>query len=194
MRTTRSHNKMRSGISLVEMMIAVILFGVISIVGFKYSKNYYDTDLTAKKARVAALIEQATQLSGAYDIYVAQMGTAPTAINDLNASNVKILTSIPSTITEIGTTGWTLDIATDYTGSGSNDIAFTFAITDPGGADISDEEYCAVFNNTIDNSLSLEVNDGDDFDTTANQYTALGNAFCYGSDASKEIILLKEAN
>ena len=38
---SKNYRGMRSGISLVEMMIAVILFGVISVVGLKYYKNYY---------------------------------------------------------------------------------------------------------------------------------------------------------
>jgi prepilin-type N-terminal cleavage/methylation domain-containing protein len=190
---TKNHRGMRNGISLIEMMIAVILFGVISIVGFKYSKNYYDTDLVAKKARVAALVEQATQLSGAYDVYVAQIGTAPTAISDLNASNVKILSAIPTTITEIGSAGWTLATGTDYTGSGTNDVAFSFVVANVTPS-TSNEEYCATFNNMIDSSLSLDVTDGQDFNTSANQYTSLGKAFCFGTGLTLEIVLIKEAN
>lgn len=184
---------MRNGISLVEMMIAVILFGVISIVGFKYSKNYYNTDLAAKKARVASLVEQANQLSNAYDVYLAQMGTAPTTITDLNASNVQILSSIPTAITEIGTTGWSLDTATNYAATAALDIAFIFPVTDVTPS-TSNEDYCAVFNNMIDTSLSLVTTDGQSFDTAPNQYAALGDAFCYGSAASMTIVFIKEAN
>ncbi len=189
---TRSHNGMRNGISLVEMMIAVILFGVISVVGFKYSKNYYNTDLSAKKARIASLVEQASQLSNAYDIYQVQMGTSPTLITDLNATNTAILTAIPSPITEIGA-AWALDTATDYAASAALDIAFTFAVTDVTPS-TSNEDYCAVFNNMIDTSLSVITTDGQSFDTAQNQYTALGDAFCYGAGASMTVVFIKEAN
>ncbi|MDF1874950.1 type II secretion system protein [Sulfurimonas sp. SAG-AH-194-I05] len=191
-RTIRGRNGMRSGISLVEMMIAVILFGVISIVGFKYSSNFYNTDLVAKKARVAALVEQASQLSNAYDVYSVQFGTTPTDVLDLNASNAKILTTTPTAITEIGT-GWVLSIATDYTGSGNNDIAFSFPVTNVTPS-TSNEEYCSVFNNMISPALSLDVDDTTDFGTSAAQFTALGNVFCFGTGATIEIVLLKEVN
>ena len=160
---------------------------------FKYSKNYYNTDLVAKKARTAALVEQATQLSNAYDIYSVQFGDAPTAITDLNASNAKILTAIPASVTEIGTTGWVLETGKDYTGSGNNDIAFSFVV-DNVTPSTSNEEYCAVFNNMIDPSLSLDVVDGQDFGLSPAQYAALGTAFCFGTGATIEVALIKEAN
>ena len=178
----RSSNGMRNGISLVEMMIAVILFGVISVVGFKYSTNYYNTDLTAKKARIAALVEQATQLSNAYDLYETQFGTAPTNIIDLNASNVQILTTIPSTITEIGTAGWVLN-TTDIVGGAATDISFTFLIADT-ATTADNEKYCAIFNNMIDSSLSVDVNNGDTFNDSSTA-SSLGSAFCYTATSAK---------
>jgi prepilin-type N-terminal cleavage/methylation domain-containing protein len=190
---TGSHKGMRKGISLVEMLIAIVLFGVLAVVSFKYSKNYINTDLAAKQARVSALIEQATQLSTAYDVYAVKFGTEPTDIYDLNASNAKILTEIPVTITEIGTTGWSLETGTDYTGSGNNDIAFSFPVTNATPS-TSNEEYCAVFNNIIDSSLSLDVIDGQNFGLAPAQNSALGNAFCFGTGLTIEIVFIKEAN
>ncbi|MGM0623793.1 MAG: type IV pilin protein [Campylobacterota bacterium] len=184
---------MRNGISLVEMMIAIILFGVISVIGFQYYKNFMNTDLSAKKARVASLMDQARQLSNAYDVYQAQVGTAPTDITDLNASNVMILSEIPPAVTEIGTSGWSIETNTDYTGSTVDDIAFSFPIDDATPA-TDDEEYCAVFNNMIDSDEDLTVSDGQDFGASEVVYAALGNAFCFGTGASKEIVILKEAN
>ncbi len=199
---TKEYSQMRNGISLVEMMIAIILFGVISVIGFKYYKNFMNTDLSAKKARVASLMDQARQLSNAYDVYQVQVGTAPTAITDLNASNVMIVTEIPSPISEIGTTGWTLDIGTNYTQGTGNDVAFVYAIDDVATAD--NEEYCALFNNLIDSNLSVNVGDGATFQTSEDAYNALGNAYCYSAVAglpsgpagagSLEIVILKEAN
>ncbi len=63
----KSYSGMRKGLSLVEMMIAIVLFGVLSTVGYKYYKNFLYTELAAKQARVAALIDPATQLSNAYE-------------------------------------------------------------------------------------------------------------------------------
>ncbi|MFY9141319.1 type IV pilin protein [Sulfuricurvum sp.] len=197
---TQSYSGMRKGISLVEMMIAVILFGVISVVGFKYYKSFYNTNLAAKKARVAALMDQATQLGSAYDIYVAQFGTAPTAITDLTANNAMILTSVPTPITEIGAAGWALDTATDYTGAVApgtiaTDIAFTYTIDNPGAGKADNEEYCALFNNMIDTSLSVNVADATTFGTDTAQYAALGNAYCSGTVANTlTIVVLKQVN
>ena len=190
---TRSHKGMRNGISLVEMLIAIVLFGVLAVISFKYVKVFYDTDLAAKQARVAALVEQGTQLTNAYDIYTMKTGVTPTAIGDLNASNIKILSEIPTTITEIGTTGWTLETATDYTGSGNNDIAFSFTVDNVSPA-TTNEEYCAVYNNFMNSSLSLDVTDSLDFTASALQYAALGNTFCFGQDGTIEIVLVKVAN
>lgn len=189
---SRSHKGMRKGISLVEMLIAIVLFGVLSVVSFKYSKNFINTDLAAKQARVSALIDQATQLSTAYDVYSAKFGTAPILITDLNASNAKVLTDIPVAITEIGA-AWSLEVGTDYTGSGTNDIAFSFPVTNVTPS-TSNEEYCAVFNNSIDSSLSLDVTDGQDFGFSTVQYPLLGNAFCFGTGLTVEIVFIKEAN
>lgn len=196
----QNYSGMRKGISLVEMMIAVILFGVISVVGFKYYKNYYNTDLAAKKARVAALMDQATQLSNAYDVYTAQFGTAPTTIANLTANNAKILTAIPTPITEIGVAGWVLDAATDYTGAVApgtvaTDIAFTYTIDNPGAGKVDNEEYCALFNNMINPALSVNVTDTQTFGTNTAQYAALGNAYCSGTVANAlTIVVIKQAN
>jgi prepilin-type N-terminal cleavage/methylation domain-containing protein len=46
---TRGRKGMRKGISLVEMLIAIILFGTISMISFKYAANFYDTKLASKK-------------------------------------------------------------------------------------------------------------------------------------------------
>ncbi len=112
-----------------------------------------------------------------------------------------ILTDIPSPITEIGLAGWTMTTIVDYTGSTNNDVAFVYAIDDVASTP-DNEEYCAVMNNLIDTSLSVNVSDGETFDSDDDAYTALGNAFCYSTAATTgvpaadglEIVFMKEAN
>jgi Tfp pilus assembly protein PilE len=91
----KPYKGMRKGISLVEMTIAVILFGLLSTIAMLYYKSLFNIDLTSKKARVAALMDQAYQLSGAYDVFVAQQGVSPSLsdLTEFNASNVLILKS-----------------------------------------------------------------------------------------------------
>lgn len=173
---TRGRKGMRKGISLVEMLIAIILFGTISMISFKYAANFYDTKLASKKALVASLVEQGAQLSNAYDIYTMQFGVAPTDENNLTQANVRILTSIPTTITEIGVTGWNLNTAIDATGDASaTDIAFEFAVTNTGS---DAEEYCAILNNSVSGSVDLNTTL---FPIAAYNSATIGKAFCYGT-------------
>ena len=160
----RGFKGMRKGISLVEMLIAIVLFGVISTIGYKYYKNFYDTTLAAKKARVAAIVDQATQINNAYDIYAMQVGTLPITMASLSAVTTKILTETPTPIAEITTTGWKiasptaladmagLDLDGDATG---NDVAFVYSVDAP--ANNSDKrDYCNILNNIEDSTWSLE--------------------------------------
>ena len=145
---------MRKGISLVEMLVAIVLFGVIASIGYKYYKNFYDTSLAAKKARVSALVDQATQLSNAYDIYVMQTGSAPTVIANLSADTVKILTQTPPLMSEVTTVGWSIDTTTDFNGA-TADVSFSYPID--GGTSVSDRrDYCNILNNIADTTWSLE--------------------------------------
>ena len=144
---------MRKGISLVEMLVAIVLFGVIASIGYKYYKNFYDTSLAAKKARVSALVDQATQLSNAYDIYVMQTGSAPTVIANLSADTVKILTQTPPLMSEVTTVGWSIDTTTVFNGV-TADVSFSYPI-DVGS--VSDRrDYCNILNNIADTTWSLE--------------------------------------
>lgn len=178
---------MRKGLSLVEMMIAIILFGVMSMIGLQYYKNFMNTDLSAKKARVAALLDQATQLSNAYDLYKAQFGTSPANVAALYANNSMILTGEPTAITEIGAGPWNLSTATDIddadaddsTNAGvDEDVAFTYTIDNSG---IDDEQYCALINNTIDSTVSVNVTSSTTFMASDAAVTAYGKVFCYNS-------------
>jgi prepilin-type N-terminal cleavage/methylation domain-containing protein len=174
------YNGKRKGISLVEMTIAVILFGVLSTIAMLYYKSLFNIDLTAKKARVAALMDQAYQLSGAYDVFVAQQGVAPTVANlsEFNATNVMILRSLPRDIKEMTTTGWELN-----TSSVNGRPAFQFPIdlNGTGGWDVlsDDDFYCAIFNHEMNKSVELNVTNDMNFGSVTTQRTRYGDTFCY---------------
>ena len=191
----KPYNGMRKGISLVEMTIAVILFGLLSTIAMMYYKSLFNTDLTSKKARIAALMDQGRQLSGAYDVYVAQMGTAPTDANlsDFNATNVMILKRLPRDIREMSTTGWELNtsIVNDRAG-------FLFPI-DLNGTSYStltdDELYCAIFNHELNSSVEYNVTQNQDFGALADWASTEYDEFCYsetvGADKKHWIVILK---
>ena len=190
-----AYNGKRKGISLVEMTIAVILFGVLSTIAMLYYKSLFNIDLTAKKARVAALMDQAYQLSGAYDVYVAQMGVQPSNANllDFNATNVMILRSLPRDIREMTSTGWELN-----TSSVAGRPAFQFPIDLNGTAytTLSDDDfYCAIFNHELNNSVELNVTNNLNFGDVTTNYDLYGDSFCYseliGADYKHWIMIVK---
>ncbi|PHM18621.1 MAG: prepilin-type cleavage/methylation domain-containing protein [Sulfuricurvum sp. PD_MW2] len=174
------YNGKRKGISLVEMTIAVILFGVLSTIAMLYYKSLFNIDLTAKKARVAALMDQAYQLSGAYDVFVAQQGVAPTVANlsEFNATNVMILRSLPRDIREMTTTGWELNTSAV---NGRPAFQFPIDLNGTGGWDVvsDDDFYCAIFNHEINKSVELNVTNDMNFGSVTTQHTRYGDTFCY---------------
>ena len=174
---TQTYTGNRKGISLVEMMITVILFAVLSTIGLKYYRNYFDTALSSQKARIAALMDQGTQLANAYDVYTAQEGTAPLAITDLNSSTAKILTKLPDIMTELSTARWDLNRTTGF-GSG---IAFHMYL-DLNGTSYAtsgtDDMYCAIFNREFNSSITLDANNTTVIMTPAAHITAGHSSFC----------------
>lgn len=188
---------MRRGLSLVEMMIAIILFGVLSIVGFKYYKNFMNTTLSGQKARVSALINQAQQLSDAYDIYHAQFGVTPTSEENLTAGNALILEKLPDGIKEIaGTTAasWDLNTSIDLDGgaTSNNDIAFTYPINT--GVTADDLQYCNIVNNFANPSLDLNASSVET-SASAEYGTGLHSFFCYDSSGDgTQIVFVKFIN
>lgn len=190
-----AYNGKRKGISLVEMTIAVILFGVLSTIAMLYYKSLFNIDLTAKKARVAALMDQAYQLSGAYDVYVAQMGVQPNDVNllDFNATNVMILRSLPRDIREMTSSGWELNIS-----AVNGRAAFQFPIDLNGTSytTLSDDDfYCAIFNHELNNSVELNVTNNLNFGDVTTNYDLYGDSFCYseliGADYKHWIMIVK---
>jgi prepilin-type N-terminal cleavage/methylation domain-containing protein len=183
--------QMRKGISLVEMIIAIVLFAALAAIGLKYAKTYLNTDLQAKKARVAALTDQANQLLQAYTVYKSETGLEPTHINDLNGTS-SILHAIPTQITEMSTTaGW--QFATDYNGSGRSAFYFVIDLNGTTSGTKSDEEYCALFNREFNTSTELNVTDGQTFGDTDANTTRLswGNYFCFSnaSDINTTVVV-----
>ncbi len=191
------YNGKRKGISLVEMTIAVILFGLLSAIALFYYRSLFNIDLTAKKARVAALMDQAYQLSGAYDIFVAQQGVAPSVANlsELNATNVLILRNLPRKIQEMTTVGWELNTSM---ANGRPGFQFPIDLNGTSYTTLSDDDlYCAIFNHELNTSLELNVTNNTDFGTATalNANAAYGDVFCYseliGTDYKHWIVILK---
>jgi prepilin-type N-terminal cleavage/methylation domain-containing protein len=184
--------KHKKGLSLVEMMIAVILFGVMSMVGFKYYKSFYNSGDITKKTNLGAVIDQASQISNAFDIYEIQVGKSPTNINNLTASNVNILTSIPEGIPAI--TGdantsrtWKLTYGDiDIGGSNSYDIAFVYPVAEAGSITDDHKKYCRLFNNIVNTSLSVEATIQGNFQDGYSNVSTV--AFCAIHDTSGSTI------
>ena len=188
------YNGSRKGISLVEMTIAVILFGLLSAIALFYYRSLFNIDLTAKKARVAALMDQAYQLSGAYDIFVAQQGVAPSTpdMSEFNASNILILRNLPKDITEMTTQGWELN---DSLVNGRPGFRFPIDLNGTSYTTLKDDDlYCAIFNHEINRSIQLDVVNDTDEGNISNNYARYGDTFCYsennGSNKYKHWIVI----
>lgn len=176
----KKYTGMRKGVSLVEMTIAIVLFAALAAIGLKYSKIYLNTDLQAKKARVAAATDQASQLVQAYQIYKTETGLEPTSINDFNGSSA-ILTEWPTMIKEMTTAGWELNTSTGLAGTG---VAFQMKLDkNLTATDTVDAVHCAIFNREFNSSVELNVTNSFDFGSAAAKFANYGNYFCYGDPA-----------
>jgi len=194
------YNGKRKGISLVEMTIAVILFGLLSAIALFYYRSLFNIDLTAKKARVAALMNQAYQLSGAYDIFVAQEGRAPLLadLSEFNATNVLILRSLPRDIREMTSTGWELNTSITAASNGRPGYLFPIDLNGSTYTTLPDDDlYCAIFNHEINRSIELNVTNNMDFGDITTNYARYGDTFCYtqviaaGTDHKHWIAIIK---
>jgi prepilin-type N-terminal cleavage/methylation domain-containing protein len=178
---------MRKGISLVEMMIAVILFAILATVGLKYNKNYINTELQGMKARTAAAMEQASQLTQAYKLFKVQYGT-PSSIYDLNATLTPILTSIPAPVREMSLLGWDLNTSTGF-GSGH---AFHMNL-DGNTSAIQAAQYCALWNREFNSSVELNVSGTENYGTAEvpTHAPATSASYCFGnSTAGYEVFVI----
>lgn len=176
---TKGQRGMRKGISLVEMLLAVVVFGLISAAGYKYYKNYYNTTLASKQTLTNIVIEQATQISNAYDMYEAKFGTVPTTVDNLSDANVKLLTETPDAIPEISATGWSISTAYDFNADGTNDVAFVYPIDSAAlGTAIKKAVYCNVLNNIADAGWDLNASvDSTDNVVTSEQITTAADMY-----------------
>ena len=180
---TQNYTGMKKGISLVEMMIAIILFAALATIGLKYYKLYINTDLQAMKARSAAAMEEASQLTAAYKLYTTQYGTLST-INELNATTTQIMTAIPLAITEMTINGW--DYNTSFGAAGLK--GFHMAL-DKNTTATSDEQYCALWNKEFNASIELNVTDGQNFGTI-DGLSAAYTSFCSGTGGTYDIYVV----
>lgn len=141
----QGHKGMRKGISLVEMLVAIVLFGIISTISYTYYKNYYDTSLAAKQLRVYTIVDQAAQISNAFDLYNTKNAEDPTTLDDLVTD--RILTQIPTAQPFVTATGWTLEDNKSISAADNNGTAFVYPIdaTNLTPQDVLD--YCNILNN-----------------------------------------------
>lgn len=200
---------MRKGISLIEMLMAIVLLGVLGVISYNYYKVYYDTSFAAKQARVYVIIDQAQQLSNAHDLYEVKNALVPATIADMVTD--KQLIRVPDAIPAVTATGWKLynDIAgavgtIELDGGATtapNDIAFAYDI-DSTTSSLQDKlDYCNILTNTFQNSWSLSAVDGNvtaigATPTLAYASAALSNdAFCYASAATVyHMVFVKRVN
>jgi prepilin-type N-terminal cleavage/methylation domain-containing protein len=193
----RGHRGMRKGISLMEMLVAIILLGILSSVGYNYYKNYFDTSLSAKQIKVSVLIEQAAQLKNALELYKVKFGADVNTTQGLNELAVQsIITEVPAAIPDMSDQGWILN-------TGGMDIDSTL-ITSLGGTTLADQvitydlngtttaiadrmDYCNALNNIASNgvtnyAVSAATLALDDVNESA---TKVSNTFfCWDTDAT----------
>lgn len=153
---------MRKGLSLMEMLVAIVLLGLIGTIGYNYYKNYYDTSFAAKQARIYVIIDQATQIRNAWDLYNTKNGEDPTVFSDFITD--RILTEVPVAQPLISATGWQIAEPTagdwgaidlDASATADNDFAIVMEID--GSASVADKtDYCNIVNNTADVTWSLD--------------------------------------
>ncbi|MCF6309141.1 MAG: type II secretion system GspH family protein [Sulfurimonas sp.] len=168
---TRSHKGMRKGISLIEMLVAVVMFGIIGTISYTYYKNYYDTSLAAKQLRIYTIVDQAAQLSNAFDLYNTKVGTDPVTVQEI--VDQRILTEAPVKQPFLSSTGWTLEENLTIVGADTTGVAFRYKL-DGVGSNTDNLDYCNILNQTGNTAWSLDYVESDQ-NTTAQQWSD-GNA------------------
>jgi len=191
---TRSHKGMRKGISLMEMMVAVIMLGILSSVGYNYYKNYFDTSLAAKQIKVAVLIEQASQLKNALELYKVKFGVDVNTTQTLQElANQSIITEVPTNIPDISSTGWVLEtdvqdinstLIAASGGTTANDQLITYDLDQ--GTVTDKMQYCNALNNIASSGVTdFTVVEADLNTTASNAASYIGNTFfCWDSNST----------
>ncbi len=156
---TRGNKGMRKGISLVEMLVAIVLFGIIGTISYTYYKNYYDTSFAAKQLRVYTIVDQAAQLSNAFDLYNTKNGADAVSINDFVTD--KILTQVPAAQPFITATGWTLEHNQTVVTGDNTGVVFQYNIDANASSNTDKLDYCNILNNVADKAWTLDKVDAD---------------------------------
>jgi prepilin-type N-terminal cleavage/methylation domain-containing protein len=150
----RAYRGMRNGISLVEMLIAIVLFGIIGTISYTYYKNYYDVSFAAKQLRVYTIVDQAAQLGNAFDIYNTKNGTDALTVQDF--VDDKILTQVPVAQPFVSATGWQLIEDANITGAAdANGTAFIYKLDGDTLTPQDSLDYCNILNNVADKDSNL---------------------------------------
>jgi len=198
----KQYTGMRKGISLVEMIVAVILFATLSAIGIKYYKNFFNTELTAKKARVAALLDQGAQMSNAYDAYIVQVGTIANLdvnLTELDDANVSILARLPVAIDGMatdradGSGAWELNKTTGISGTSGIALQYKLDMNATGRSITSDDEqYCAIINHEFNASIEYNASNATTFPTSATTaYQNYGPVFCWNNGTHLTLFIVK---
>lgn len=201
-----SFKGMRKGISLIEMLMAIVLLGLLGVISYNYYKVYYDTSFAAKQARIYVIIDQAQQLSNAHDLYELKNALVPTTIAIMVTD--KQLTKVPDPIPEVTNSGWVLRTPTaatkidlDASVTADNDIAFTYDVNSTTSSIQDKLDYCNILSNTFMSSWSLSATDAAVVAiglTPAAAYadvTLSNDAFCYASAASTyQLVFVKRVD
>ena len=197
---TGNRQGMRKGISLMEMMVAVILLGILSSVGYNYYKNFFDTSLAAKQIKIAVVIEQAAQLKNALELYRTKFGVDVNSTQTLSVlKDQRIITEVPAVIDGVSTTGFVLQ---------ANEDVNSTLITTLGGTTEADQimdyilnvgtvtdkmQYCNALNNIASNGTTdFTVTEDDntsaggviDTDMNASAGTMNNTFFCWNDDGN----------
>ena len=146
-RNMKAYTGMRKGISLVEILIAIVLFGVVTTISFTYYKTYYDTAFAAKQTRVYTIMDQASQLNNAFQLYNTKNGQDPADVDAMVTD--RQLTAVPVKQPFVSDTGWELDtnlsLEDNATGTG---VGFVYKIDGLTASNQDKLDYCNILNNT----------------------------------------------
>lgn len=192
---------MRKGISLVEMLMAIVLLGLLGVISYNYYKVYYDTSFAAKQARVYVIMDQAQQISGAYDLYTVKNGVVPATMAAMVTD--KQLTKIPDAIPQVTATGWVLLPTAEIDGgaTATNDVAFQYEVDSATSSNPDKLDYCNILTNTFKSTWSLSSDDaavvalGADIAAAYANAATSTDAFCFATAANTyEMIFVKKVN
>lgn len=193
---TRGHRGMRKGISLMEMMVAVIMLGILSSVGYNYYKNYFDTSLAAKQIKVAVLIEQASQIKNALELYRIKFGVDANTTQTLQVlADQRIITEVPAKMPEVSSTGWILEtdaqdinstLLTTQGDTGANEQLITYDIDQ--GTITDKMQYCNALNNIASSGVTdfTVAEAGLDATPSAAADTVNNTFFCWDSNSTTD--------